>query len=226
VNPSLGPVRPIAPAFAPLKSDALDNVAGLPPRIEVAPGRVFYNQGEIPRFIGLLHSGLIKLTHIDGDGRQTILGLRSSGWFLGLANTVTNSISVCTAVAITSCVISEFEPQDFSAKLHSNAGLMEHFIFATAQEIVTTRHLLTQLMSSSAERRLNVFLEEAATDNSLWKTIDAAPELKQLEIAQLLSITPEHLSRLMSKAMTGREGQSAVQAARSYRPKARSKKIE
>jgi CRP-like cAMP-binding protein len=178
--------------------------------MELPPGHIIYNQGEVPPAIGLLHSGLVKLVHVDEQGHQIILGLRTSGFFLGLANNFTNSISICTVVTITTCVVSEFDPQDFFVQLVSNASLMQHFIYVTSQEIVTTRHLLTQIMSSSAERRLNLFLEEAAMDSSLWKTIDAAPELKQLEIAQLLSITPEHLSRLMSRNLSSKSSQRAA----------------
>jgi hypothetical protein len=57
-----------------------------------------------------------------------------------------------------------------------------------------------QIMSWTAEERLQqCFIERDTTDFNV-KTVDILPVLTQVELAHLLSITPEHLCRLMRKA--------------------------
>jgi hypothetical protein len=54
-------------------------------------------------------------------------------------------------------------------------------------------------MSESAEQRLATYMRERSRQFPQLKTVDTLPLLKQRELAQLLSITPEHLSRLLHK---------------------------
>jgi hypothetical protein len=44
-------------------------------------------------------------------------------------------------------------------------------------------------------------MQERITTDPNWKTVDPLPLLKQRELAQLLSVSPEHLSRLRKQRM-------------------------
>ena len=61
-----------------------------------------------------------------------------------------------------------------------------------------------RLKSSSAEQRLAQFMSERNNPYPHLKTLDPLPLLKQMELAQLLAITPEHLSRLLHRAENSR----------------------
>jgi hypothetical protein len=57
-----------------------------------------------------------------------------------------------------------------------------------------------QFRQNSAEQRLAQFIAERYIQHEQLRTMDPLPLLKQMELAQLLAITPEHLSRLLRRA--------------------------
>jgi CRP/FNR family transcriptional regulator len=77
--------------------------------------------------------------------------------------------------------------------------MMDHFIAGLCFEVAAQASLQVELMVNSAEDRLDHFMLERATEHPSRRTVDPLPVLKQMEVAQLLSITPEHLSRLLHK---------------------------
>jgi CRP-like cAMP-binding protein len=189
-----------APAFAPIEDLSFEKLEILPPERTLPSGVILHEQGEFPTSLYLIRSGVVKLVHTRSDGSQTMLGLRSSGWISGVAHTLTNTITTASVVTITSCRVSVFDPQAFRAKLAAGDPVCFRIVCMMAQELVSTRELVKQVMSSSAEQRLKTYLEESRTEESNWNTVDTSPLLRQGEIAQLLGITPEHLSRLTQKA--------------------------
>lgn len=188
------------PAFAPIVSDAFEHLKDLPPAQEIKAGHELIQQGSAEHSVYLLRSGLVKLTCTAPDGREMTLGLRSSGWCAGAASVLTQRASVYSVTAITRCTVSSVSAADFSAKLMQNTRLLRYFLNSLCHESMSQSASQVQMMGSSAEDRLNHFLQERQAQHTRLKTLDALPMLKQMELAQLLSITPEHLSRLMHKA--------------------------
>jgi hypothetical protein len=133
------------PAFAPIVSDAFEQLKNIPEPIDFSTGAVLLEQDAEVSSVYLLRRGLVKLLYVTADGRETTLGLRTAGWYAGAVSALTNARSIYSVKAVTPCVVSR------------SAG------------------------------------------HSQIKTLDALPLLKQMELAQLLSITPEHLSRLLQK---------------------------
>ena len=62
-------------------------------------------------------------------------------------------------------------------------------------------------MSSDAEDRLACFFVNVKTKHLQWTTFDPLPLLKQMELAQLLAIKPETLSRIIHKRTKGKPAQ-------------------
>jgi hypothetical protein len=77
--------------------------------------------------------------------------------------------------------------------------MLTHFILGLCREVASFSSLQIELMSSKAEDRLNLLFRERAASLLTGGILDPLPLLKQMELAQLLSITPEHLSRLQKK---------------------------
>jgi CRP-like cAMP-binding protein len=187
------------PAFAPIEDLSFESFEVLPPERILPSGVTLHEQGEFPASLYLIRSGVVKLVYTRADGSQTMLGLRSSGWISGVAHTLTNTICTASAVTITACKVSVFDPMAFRARLAAGDPVCFRIVCMMAQELVSTRELVKQVMSSSAEQRLQAYLDESKPD-AANRNIDTSPLLRQAEIAQLLGITPEHLSRLHQKA--------------------------
>jgi CRP-like cAMP-binding protein len=187
------------PAFAPILSDAFEHFTDLPEPSEISPGTLLLEQGELCKTVWLIRDGLVRLTYVSHDGRETTLGLRAAGWFAGAACLIMNTPNVCSVKAVTPCIVSRIPAQDFSRRLAQSARLMRHFTSALCLELIAQTTAQVSLMSDSAEQRLDGFMRERSARHPQIKTLDALPLLKQMELAQLLSITPEHLSRLLRR---------------------------
>ena len=76
-----------------------------------------------------------------------------------------------------------------------NQRVLRHFISSQCRELmVEQKHGIMQ--GRSAAERLNYLQRE--NRNSLWRTVDPSSIMRQGDIAKLLAITPEHLSRLLN----------------------------
>jgi CRP-like cAMP-binding protein len=187
------------PAFAPILSDAFEHFTDLPEPTSIDPGTLLLEQGELCKTVWLIRDGLVRLTYVSPDGRETTLGLRAAGWFGGAACLVMNTPNVCAVKAVTPCIVSRIPAQDFSRRLAQNARLMRHFTSVLCLELIAQTTAQVSIMSDTAGQRLDSFMRERNAKHPQIKTLDALPLLKQMELAQLLSITPEHLSRLLRR---------------------------
>ena len=77
--------------------------------------------------------------------------------------------------------------------------MLQHFLSVLCAEVASQASLQVEVMSSSAEDRLEHFMCERTNSHPSRKTLDPLPWLKQMELAQLLAVTPEHLSRMMNR---------------------------
>ena len=203
-----------SPAFAPLVSDAFEHIGNLPPRRDVAAGTTLLMQGERCGAVYLIMSGLVKLVSASAEGRSAILGLRTAGWCAGAAFAMAKKPSLYSVVTLTAGEVIKVPAQDFSSLLANNSKLMQHFTATLCNEAISQTAALAEVMTRSAEERLATFMKERLLDRPHDKVLDALPFLRQNELANLLCITPEHLSRLLQRA---RLPQGANAASRSVR---------
>jgi CRP/FNR family transcriptional regulator len=190
------------PAFAPIRSDAFESLRDLPDPVSIPAGTVIIEQDANCEFVWLLRSGLVRLCYVTPDGRETTLGLRTTGWFAGAVNALSSVPSVSSVKTLTPCLASRIPAKDFTAELAKSARLTRHLLSSLCCELLAQSSAQARLMSESAEERLATFMRERNRQFPQLKTVDALPLLKQRELAQLLSITPEHLSRLLHKSDT------------------------
>ncbi len=188
------------PGFAPVVSEAFEHLKDLPPAITFEADQTLLEQGEMVNSVWLIRSGLVKLRYGSMTGRDSTLGLRSAGWCAGGVWVLMNRPSVYAVTAITQCTASCIPASEFSSRLMQSSKLMRHFLQNLCQEVMSQAISQAQIMSWTAEERLQqCFIERDTTDFNV-KTVDILPVLTQVELAHLLSITPEHLCRLMRKA--------------------------
>ncbi len=197
INPS-SPVVPI-PAFTPVLAGYMSFLACLPAPRRVHAGAHMIDQGYTAQAVHLLERGVVKLVHLNAEGRETTTGLRSQGWYAGSTSVILNAPSVYTVRAVTECRVIRIPATEFLNYLRKDSEMMGHFLAGLCLEVASQANLHAQIMAASAEERLDRFTRERETANQNRPTVDPLPLLKQMEVAQLLSITPEHLSRLMNK---------------------------
>jgi CRP/FNR family transcriptional regulator len=188
------------PAFAPTVSDEFDRLKGLPEEKTVPSGTILLDQGSDPSSVFLLCQGLVKLTGISPQGRESVLGLRSSGWYAGAVAALVHRPNVYSVKTVTECVISRIPADEFHLWLMRSAKMARHFTQTLCNELLS-QSAEAQVRGGSAEERLSHFMAERNVRHTNLKTLDPLPMLKQMELAQLLAITPEHLSRLLRRTV-------------------------
>jgi CRP-like cAMP-binding protein len=200
---ALPPIEPpfpcVFPAFAPIVSDAFEQLKGIPEGTTIAGGEVVLEQNREPTSIYLLRQGLVKLVYLTPEGRESLLSLRATGWYAGAVSALMHSPSIYSVKTVTPCVFSIIPAEEFSARLMQSARMMRHFMSTLCNELIA-HSAEAQIKAGSAEQRLAQFMSERRIQHPQLKTLDTLPLLKQLELAQLLAITPEHLSRLLHRS--------------------------
>lgn len=184
--------------FAAFATDPNDRVEELPPALSYPAGVELFRQGDAPAEVFHLEHGLVKLVRLQPNGAQTIVGLRSAGWFLGSAAVVLGRTYASTGVTVTPSAIARIPAPAFRHLLQSNAALSWRLHRMHSEEIHTDLTRAADDRTLSARERLERFLRRFATAVSSGSSPDrAVVPLKQWEIADLLGITPQYLSQLL-----------------------------
>jgi len=186
------------PAYAPVVSEAFETFQCLPVGTPIGTGVFIVDQGLDPSSVYLLREGLVKLIHVNLDGRETMLGLRAAGWYAGAVSSLMHTPSTYSVKTVTPCVFSIIAADEFSMKLSRSARMSRHFMDTLCNELIS-QSVEAQFRQNSAEQRLAQFIGERYIQHEQLRTLDPLPLLKQMELAQLLAITPEHLSRLLRR---------------------------
>ncbi len=191
------------PAFTPRVADYLGFLHKLPRSRSVPAGTLLVEQGCTTGSVQLIETGLVKLVHLSARGREVTTGLRSNGWYAGASSALLGMSSIYSVRTVTACRVCRIPAETFARRLEELPEMLEHFLNGLCFEVASQASLYAEVLSGSAEDRLDHFLRERAIVGASRKTLDPLPALKQMEVAQLLSITPEHLCRLLQKKRSG-----------------------
>ena len=165
-------------------------------------GTVLVRQGCEPSDIFLVEDGLAKLVRIDGNGREQILGLRGPGWILGAAFVLVGRSHPASVVAVTACTLRRLSREAFLEMMTQQPELSWHVHRMHSREVLSQFHHMADLGVKTARQRLERVLRRLVAvtnpgDND--KEIRLLSPLKRWELASLIAVTPEHLSRLLKQ---------------------------
>jgi CRP-like cAMP-binding protein len=200
-SPTLGPpaAEPHAPnpAFGPLVFPSYERLQELGHCRYVVPKSELCVQNECQSVISVLESGFVKLVFLAPDGSEHILGLRGSGYIVG-AETILKDHPVRYSVVTTTPVLIRSIPRlAFSRVVDADPEMLRHLNTVVCQESEAEVQQQIGLRAESALTRLRRFLREvpcAGDPGDVFRTLG----LRQRDIAHLLSISPEHLARLLT----------------------------
>ncbi len=174
-------------------------------RRQVAAGSEILRQGYPGGEVVLLCEGVVKLVHSAADGRTTIVGLRLRGSFLGVGGCLLGTAETMSAIALGPCTIGTIESRSFATMVRQGGELSWRVHLEHCREIRRELVQCAGLAYLSARERLECFLEGLAQEIAPGRPLDVELPLRDWELAQLLAITPQYLSRLMDElARNGR----------------------
>jgi CRP-like cAMP-binding protein len=172
------------------------------PAREFSAATSLFFQGSPVREVFCVERGLIKLTRLDKDGRELIVGLRAKGSFLGAASLIIQEPHPITAITVTGCSLICIPAELFLRLAKTDEQFCWHIHRAHSHEVHQQASQLVALRCLSARQRFESLLLQFFS--SMLPQGKKAPmkirlPLKHWEIAQLIGITPEHLSRVLKQ---------------------------
>jgi len=168
----------------------------------VPPQHLIFSQGESPHTICLICNGLVKLTRMESDGSRSIVGLRKTGWLLGAAALLPGFPYASTAETVTRSKLCFVPVEQFLQAMKTDTTIPQWISVVLSRELYSNVISISNQGCLSGRQRLEKFLGEIIRGQNILnsrKTVRIPIPLKQWEVAQLLGITPEHLSRLIKQ---------------------------
>ena len=180
--------------------DTLETFKEFPPPQVYPAGTELFEQGSVPQEVWAISHGFVKLVFLHQDAKEMIVALRSPGWVLGAAAVVLANPSPLTATTLTPCRLKRISSGHFLRLLQTDLR------FSWYLSLVYSREVLEQIVRTAEqsmlparlrlEMLLGQFISSLRSPHSKGSIRFELP-LRNWEIAQLLGVTPEHLSRIL-----------------------------
>lgn len=200
VDPHL--IESIADEGVPLSSNgAWDKYARLAPLQRYNRATELYKQGDEAQYIHLLTLGLVKLTRLGQNGQELIISVYAPTRLLGTASAILRKPHPVTAMTLTECHIHTMTVATFHELMMTDTDFSWLVQREQSRDAYEQIIHLTQLGCLSARRRLEILLCQFISMKGAHKfssAISLALPVKLWEIAEIIAVTPEHLSRLLS----------------------------
>lgn len=159
-----------------------------------------FSQGSSVREVYLIDKGLVKLSCLSEGGQELIVSLRSPGSILGADSAIVQKPHSVTAITLTVCQMYSIALDIFLHLTKTDAQFCWYLHQAHSREVYNQATQMVALKYLLARQRFEQLLWQLASAMEIdWKEgpIGVRLPLKYWEIAQLVGITPEHLSRIL-----------------------------
>ncbi|HZP75005.1 MAG TPA: Crp/Fnr family transcriptional regulator [Pseudolabrys sp.] len=134
------------PVFGELSSAQLDRLCSYARGRTVARGATIFNKGDVGDQLYAIRSGMVKISSVLSDGRQTIFNLLSDGEIFGEIALLDGQARTADAVAMSKCDLIVIERRDFLQFLRDEPKAALRLIeFLCARLRVATDHFEEQV---------------------------------------------------------------------------------
>ncbi len=160
---------------------------------------VLFRYSEPSQYLFMIRSGQVKLTTSGVDGNEHIIGLVGAGYLLGFDN-IGDTVHSYTAECLTPTVLCRIGYRDMMRVLGGNPRVSLNVLQAMNEQLIQARSLIRVLGQKSSMEKLASFLLSLVPERSDNADEELLPlHLSRNEIAEVLGITVETVSRIMAK---------------------------
>lgn len=162
-------------------------------------GVELFQQGSLLDEVMRIKGGVTKLVRVDREGREMILALAFAGAWLGTAGVLARTPHPVTVVTCMRTVVMRMPANLFRDLLQRNVPLSLEIHQAHARELCRQTEWVGQLSSVGSRQRLQRVIRQLVAALGFQRSeagIKLQLPVRHWELAQLVAITPEHLSRL------------------------------
>ena len=167
----------------------------------IKKNEIIFNEEQAGNTVYFLASGMVKLFKIDVEGREAAIGFIKSGQIFGALVLWSEGCYPVSAVALERIEVLSFTTREFDEMLKTSHGFALRMFKYFASRHKFYINSIKNLAASSPRIRLLNYLDYLAETNSSRNFLLPVPKK---QIALLLGITPETLSRLLNMLAGGR----------------------
>lgn len=160
---------------------------------------VVYSQGEAASTVMYLKGGSVKLSVVNGAGKEAVITILGPGDFFGEGCLAGQSVRMGTATAMTASTVHEIEKSEMLKVLHEQHAVSDQFIaFMLVRNIRVEEDLIDQLFNSS-EKRLARTLLLLARYGKEDQPHAVLPPVSQEMLAEMIGTTRPRVNFFMNK---------------------------
>ncbi len=176
-----------------------------------------FHQGDMPRAVYFISSGLINMIRTEPDGRQLIVNQRPFNRWIGLASAIKQKSYDFTAVTRITCRLWRLPIQAFHQLLETDTEFSGRMLEALSDNYIELYARVSQIAHLPARRQLEQYLRSLLREQGLSETdhnVRLKLPLKRKEIAQMIAVVPSYVSdmfkELEGEGIISRESRSAI----------------
>jgi len=178
------------PLFGSLDEKELSELAKISYISSYDQNSILFVQGDTLQYLMILIEGVVSIYKHDSKGNEVVIGYFNRYALLAEAATLRKIPLPATARFQTNGAILKIPLESFETFLHNHPGLSYEIIKSLLEKMdLLQQNIQFNLAASSKEKVLNFY----------QKNPKLALDLKKYEIASILGMTPETLSRNISK---------------------------
>jgi len=172
------------------------------PSREFPPSTTLFIQGATPREVFYVERGMVKLIRMIENGQELAIDLPSKGSLLGAASVIVREPYPFTAITVTSCALSRIPADLFLHLAKTDEELCWYLHEVHSREVHRQAKQLAAFRYLSARQRFEMLLLQFLSSipaHERQTSMKIRLPLKHWEIAQLIAVRPEHLSRVLQQ---------------------------
>src|SRR4029077_9181518 len=141
-------------------AQAFLDTAGVARRVmDYRRGESIYSQGEAAETVMYVQKGGVKLSVVNGAGKEAIVAMFGPSDFFGEGCMAGQTVRMGTTSAVTPTTLLVIQKNELLRVLHAEHGLSDHFIaYMLARNIRVEEDLIDQLFNSSEKRLARTLL--------------------------------------------------------------------
>jgi CRP/FNR family transcriptional regulator, cyclic AMP receptor protein len=166
---------------------------------EVIKAEIIYLQGEPAMNVMYLQEGGVKLSVVNGVGKEAVVGILGPGDFFGEGCLAGQTVRMGTATAMTTGTVYVIGKSEMLRVLHEQHALSDQFIaFMLARNIRVEEDLIDQLFNSSEKRlaRTLLLLARYGKEDQIHGVL---PPVSQEMLAEMIGTTRPRVNFFMNK---------------------------
>jgi CRP/FNR family transcriptional regulator, cyclic AMP receptor protein len=177
----------------------LDSAGGARMIVKFPARATIFAQGDPAKAVMYVQQGSVKLTVINGAGKEAVVGILKPGDFFGEGCLAAQPVRIEGARAIVSTTVLVIEKNEMSRVLHTEHKFSDLFIsYMLARNIRIQEDLVDQLFNSAEKRlaRALLLLARYGKDDQPQRVL---PVISQETLAEMIGTTRSRVNFFMNK---------------------------